>query len=140
MSTEFYKSYTDSLAAFARASRAEHASGYRFEDTMERKYEEGFVDAMKHAFILLTGHEPDVEQYETSCDDAECAGDCESNYCANLYDNCQHDNYSESPMACSEHGQDAECWEMVCDNCNQVQLHEMPGEGGSRKPGRVVTL
>jgi hypothetical protein len=84
--SEFYKSYTESLAAFAKASRAEHASGYRFEDTMERKYEEGFVDAMRHAFILLTGSEPDVEQYETSCEDAECAGDCNSNYCENLPD------------------------------------------------------
>lgn len=129
---EFYKSYTDTLAAFARASRAEHASGYGFEQTLERKYEEGFADAMRHAFMLLTGSELDPERYETTCEDAECAGDCDSNYCENIYDNCDHDKYSESPHQCSQHSPvypfvpdgPEDCWEMRCDNCNQVTLHQ----------------
>lgn len=83
---EFYKSYTDTLAAYAKAARAEHASGYSADLTMERKYEEGFADAMLHAFILLTGNEPDQDLFETSCDDATCDGKCNSNYCENFTD------------------------------------------------------
>jgi hypothetical protein len=83
---EFYKSYTESLAAFAKASRAEHASDYHVDLTMERKYEEGFADAMAHAFVLLTGGELDPELFETSCEDAQCDGKCNSNYCADFTD------------------------------------------------------
>lgn len=140
-SNEFYKSYTESLAAYAKAARAEHASGYHADLTMERKYEEGFADAMAHAFILLTGNEPDPDMFETSCEDAECDGKCNSNYCENFTDEeCQHDNYSESPFVCSQHGEDAECWEMLCDNCNEVQLHETGEDGQTPKAGRVITL
>lgn len=81
---EFYKSLTESSAAFAKAARAETNSGYS--DAMlsiERAYEDGFKDAMAHAFILLTGSEPDIDEYETSCEDALCDGKCDSNYCEN---------------------------------------------------------
>jgi hypothetical protein len=110
--TEFLTSLNDSERAFVAAAAAEIASGYHADDTMERKYEEGFNDGMRHAYTLLTG-------------DAVP---------------CQHDNYSESPAVCSEHGDDAECWEMICDNCDQVQLHETGENGQTPKAGRVITL
>ena len=85
---EFYESYTESLAAFAKAARAEQSSGYS--DAMlsiTRAYEDGFKDAMAHAFILITGYEPDSDYFETSCGYALCNGeDCDSNYCENLPD------------------------------------------------------
>lgn len=81
---EFYKSYTNTLESYAKAVHAEHNAGYPADETMERKYEEGFKDAMEHAFILLTGHELDPDLYETSCDDVHCDGYCNSNYCENL--------------------------------------------------------
>ena len=45
---------------------------------------------------------------------------------------CQNDNFSESPYPCSQHSpvypfvpdKDEDCWEMRCDNCNEVMLHE----------------
>ena len=122
----FYKSYTESLAAFAKAARAETNSGYS--DAMlsiERAYEDGFKDAMAHAFMLITGHEPDDERYETSCEDALCTGeDCNSNYCENIYDGCQHDQYSNSAKECDEHGWDElDCYNLTCDNCNAVITH-----------------
>lgn len=83
--TEFYKSYTATLAAFAKAARAETTSGFGIDESVTRAYEEGFKDAMEHAFILLTGGVPDPDLYETSCEDALCNGqDCNSNYCENL--------------------------------------------------------
>jgi hypothetical protein len=79
---EFYKSYTSSLEAWAIAERADQAADYSDAMlSMARAYEEGFKDAMAHAFILITGHEPDDEEYQTSCEDSECDGSCDSNYC-----------------------------------------------------------
>lgn len=81
---EFYKSYTATLATYARLVHLDHDNEYDdFETTMERKYEEGFKDAMEHVFILLTGSSPDIDEYESSCDDVHCDGTCDSNYCAN---------------------------------------------------------
>jgi hypothetical protein len=86
---EFYKSYTSSLEAWALAERADQAADYsEFELTLERKYQEGFKDAMEHAFILITGHEPDPDYYETTCDDAFCEYECNKNYCANRCSEC----------------------------------------------------
>ncbi len=53
---EFFKSLADSNSAFADAILREEKSGFDdFEATLDRKYEEGFIDGMRHAYILLTG-------------------------------------------------------------------------------------
>lgn len=60
---EFFKSLADSNRAFADAIIREEQGANDFEDTMDRKYEEGFIDGMRHAYILLTGdtlHSPDT--------------------------------------------------------------------------------
>lgn len=60
---EFFKSLASSNRAFADAIIREEQGAFEFEDTMERKYEEGFIDGMRHAYILLTGdtlHSPDT--------------------------------------------------------------------------------
>jgi len=60
---EFFKSLADSNRAFADAILREERDGFEFEDTLDRKYEEGFIDGMRHAYILLTGdtlHSPDT--------------------------------------------------------------------------------
>jgi hypothetical protein len=81
---EFYKSYTSSLEAWALAERADQAADYSDAMlSMARSYEEGFKDAMAHAFILITGYEPDSDYYETTCSDSDCEDECNNNYCAN---------------------------------------------------------
>lgn len=80
--TEFYKNYTATLADYARLVHEDHNNGYDdFETTLERKYQEGFKDAMEFAFIVLNGTSPDIDEYETSCDDVKCKGDCDSHFC-----------------------------------------------------------
>jgi len=94
---EFITSLRDSERKHAEAVQAEMASDYSDALlSMERAYEEGFVDAMRHAYTLLTG-------WPAPCD---------------------HDKYSESIFACSQHGDDAPCHERHCDNCDEVMLHE----------------
>jgi hypothetical protein len=84
---QFYKAYTEALEAWALAERADQATGYsEFELAIERKYQEGFKDAMAAAFTLLTGEEPDPDYYEDTCDDAFCNGECNQNYCASRAD------------------------------------------------------
>lgn len=59
VSPEFIQSLYDSEASLISAVRSELESDYSdFEATMERKYEEGFIDGMRHAYILLTGGTP----------------------------------------------------------------------------------
>lgn len=93
---EFMASLADSEATLKAVSEREARDGYNFEDTADRKYEEGFIDGMRHAYILLTGDNPP----------------------------CDHDNYSESVFTCSQHGDDAPCHERHCDNCDEITLHE----------------
>lgn len=122
---EFYKSYTDTLAAFAKAARAETTSGFGIDESVARSYEEGFKDAMAHAFTLITGHEPDTDLYETTCEDALCDGFCNSNYCADFdkgWGACDHSKFSTSPFGCTEHP-DKECYENRCDNCSKTVSH-----------------
>lgn len=53
---EFFKSLASSNSAFADAIYREEKSGFDdFDATLDRKYEEGFIDGMRHAYILLTG-------------------------------------------------------------------------------------
>jgi hypothetical protein len=60
MNTEsFYESLENSEGAFCIAIGNEERNGFEFEDTLERKYEEGFIDGMRHAFTLLTGNVPE---------------------------------------------------------------------------------
>lgn len=129
--TEFYKSYTASLEAWALAERADQGAGYP--DAMERmevKALEGFHEGMAHAFMLITGHELDDSEYETTCDDFECDGSCNKNYCLNIYKNCEHE--LEDEYSCSQHSPvypfvpEAEepCYELRCSHCNEVTLHE----------------
>lgn len=80
---DFYKSLTESSASFAKAARTEHTDYSNIEFSMERAREEGFRDGLIHAFTLLAGYEPDIDEYETSCEDALCDGKCDSNYCEN---------------------------------------------------------
>lgn len=56
---EFYKSLEDSEGSFCIAIGNEERHGFELEDTMERKYEEGFIDGMRHAYTLLTGDVPE---------------------------------------------------------------------------------
>lgn len=51
----FIESLQDSMKSFIRAILDEEQDGFEFEDTMERKYEEGFIDGMRHAWFLLGG-------------------------------------------------------------------------------------
>lgn len=57
--SEFYKSIEDSEVSFMAAIANEERHGFEFEDTLERKYEEGFIDGMRHAYMLLTGDTPE---------------------------------------------------------------------------------
>jgi hypothetical protein len=53
---EFLDSLYDSEAAFIDAIYREERSGFDdFDATLDRKYEEGFIDGMRHAYTLLTG-------------------------------------------------------------------------------------
>jgi hypothetical protein len=54
-SQEFLDSLYDSEGAFVDAIYREEKNGFNFEDTLDRKYEEGFIDGMRHAYTLLTG-------------------------------------------------------------------------------------
>jgi hypothetical protein len=51
----FIESLQDSMKSFIRAICAEEQDGFEFEDTIDRKYEEGFIDGMRHAWALLGG-------------------------------------------------------------------------------------
>jgi hypothetical protein len=55
----FYESLENSEGAFCIAIGNEERNDFEVEDTMERKYEEGFIDGMRHAFTLLTGNLPE---------------------------------------------------------------------------------
>jgi hypothetical protein len=53
---EFLESLYDSERNLVEAVTIEYESGFDdYEATLERKYEEGFIDAMRHAYTLLTG-------------------------------------------------------------------------------------
>jgi len=56
---EFIASLQDSEKSFRAAIANEERHGFEFEDTLERKYEEGFIDGMRHAYMLLTGDVPE---------------------------------------------------------------------------------
>lgn len=45
---------TNSL--YTKATEAEEESGYHADLTMERKYEEGWLDALNHVYVLTYGH------------------------------------------------------------------------------------
>ncbi len=68
----FYESLIDSEKSFRAAIANEERNGFEFEDTLERKYEEGFIDGMRHAYALLTGDTPEgrsadeIEKYVRS--------------------------------------------------------------------------
>lgn len=55
----FYESLENSEGAFCIAIGNEERNGFEFEDTLERKYEEGFIDGMRHAYTLLMGELPE---------------------------------------------------------------------------------
>lgn len=53
---ELLNSLADSEATLIEAVELELKTGYDdFEATLTRKYEEGFIDGMRHAYTLLTG-------------------------------------------------------------------------------------
>lgn len=54
----FYSSLIDSENSFMDAIQREEQSGFEFEDTLDRKYEEGFIDGMRHAYMLLMNATP----------------------------------------------------------------------------------
>ena len=41
--------------SLAEAIRVEEKSGYDFDDTMERKYAEGWAEALDYIYIILNG-------------------------------------------------------------------------------------
>lgn len=49
---DFMSSLEDSERTFIDAIIREQKDD-RFEDTLDRKYEEGFIDGMRHAYLLL---------------------------------------------------------------------------------------
>jgi hypothetical protein len=52
----FIESLQDSTKSFIHAIFAEESSNFDdYEATLERKYEEGFIDGMRHAWLLLGG-------------------------------------------------------------------------------------
>lgn len=57
--TEFYASLAESERCFRETIVLEEQNGFPFEDTLHRKYEEGFIDGMRHAYMLLTGNLPE---------------------------------------------------------------------------------
>ena len=113
-SNEFLASLLDSVESFKAAIANEERNGFEFEDTMERKYEEGFIDGMHHAYALLMG----------STADAPNSGDVERDTRAAVKGgNCQHDRYSTGPVVCAEHGEYTECYQRRCNNCKTVVEH-----------------
>lgn len=50
--------------ALAMTEENEKQSGYEIEWTMERKYNEGFRDALEFAYILKHGHEFHDEEFD----------------------------------------------------------------------------
>ena len=109
--TGFYASLADSEKFFRLAVEREKQNGFEFEDTIERKYEEGFVDGMRYAYFALTGNLPDGETSDEIEDETR----------EGLH--CLHAHFSTSVQVCSSHGEDADCYERTCDNCNQMMLH-----------------
>lgn len=108
---DFYESLTDSEGSFRAAIANEERHGFEFEDTMERKYEEGFIDGMRHAYALLTGDAPEGR----SSDELE-------SYVRSIV-RCEHDKFSTSVRPCEKHGEEADCHQRTCDNCNGVMRH-----------------
>jgi len=82
MPSEFYAAYTEAYSKWALAKRADQASGStEIGLIIDRWHAEGFLVGMAHAFELLTGYEPDPDNYEDTCDNAFCDGECNQNFC-----------------------------------------------------------
>lgn len=56
----FIESLQDSEESFVRAIIAEEQDDFEIEDTLERRYEEGFIDGMRHAWALLAGSTDEI--------------------------------------------------------------------------------
>lgn len=93
----------ESRKALAKAQEAEEDSGFDFDDTMERKYEEGWVDALEH-FGRMT----------MLAIEAPCEHELEDEYSCS-----QH-----SPVYPFVPETEEPCYELRCSNCNEVTLHE----------------
>lgn len=64
--------------ALATSIEAEEASGYHADYTMERKYEEGFLDALEFIYTLNNGYPYIEEAKEEFC---TCEQDCLKKQC-----------------------------------------------------------
>jgi hypothetical protein len=74
---------------------------------------------MRHAYMLLTGNNLDTAS--ASEIEKETREYIERGFMVQI---CPHDKFSESAYPCGEHGEDAPCREVCCDNCCEVILHE----------------
>ena len=118
----FYSSLIDSENSFMDAIEREEQSGFAFEDTLDRKYEEGFIDGMRHAYALLMNSTPagqtadEIEKGQRAVLELRKQGA--------PAERCDHDNYSKTWNNCKTHEEmDAECIEVFCDNCNKALEH-----------------
>lgn len=123
---QFIESLKDSEASFKAAIIQEWRTDFEFEYTLERKYEEGFIDGMRHAYTLLTGNTIDTASADEI--ERETREYLDRGFLIQI---CPHDKFSETVCACSQHGDDAPCHELCCDNCNEVILHENSLDGKS---------
>jgi hypothetical protein len=85
--SRFYAALTEALATWAKAERIAQSENYADAAHLgESKFAAGFAEGMEQAFALLLNDEINQDFYETSCDDFECDGKCNSNYCENFGD------------------------------------------------------
>jgi hypothetical protein len=63
---EYYRSQRSSQSDLVDAAATEIENDYSDAmESMARSYEEGFLDGMRHAFVLITGDEPHGESANT---------------------------------------------------------------------------
>lgn len=112
---EFLESLYDSERNLVEAVTLEVESDYDdYEATLDRKYEEGFIDGMRHAYTLLTG---DVLIGSTSDEIIEATRELAK---ATI---CDHSKFSTTANFCSVHPATLPCYDERCDNCNKVVKH-----------------
>ena len=87
MPKEFYATYQKAQEAWALAYRAAMLDTENLELLAEVQFHDAFKQGMENALELLTGFEVSPDEYEDTCENAFCNGECNQCYCLSRGDN-----------------------------------------------------